>query len=412
MKKHLFCFIKVLEQQLPILSIRLLLRKKVMSKQTKRMPVRYKTVSGNSSSDFKWERSLDLIFSPGCFTVEIDHTDENIGLPLEFCSSEHYIVGTLVVTDSGTNGAIQENRVRGQILMFTARKNKETQIYVRTFADGEWGMWKSFMQMGAYNEIATTEELVASVRKLLSDFDILQNSITNHQRLLEINNNPLGLSTTFGIEEFIAVYLQDGEPHKIGIRQITKDSGCVAIYDATMGKAITVEPGVAGSNPTGVKEYWASRGVNKTVDGVEKSFYAVYYIRINWDIVKEVPWIKDVTQITEFFTLQPAVPVALSVAGSSLLNMLQSLDYDITKVKEYNSDGIAKKLSVVWRDDTPGTVTYSDYRADVLEYGTLAVTYDKNADAEKNHVKVVQVREYSEMGDVIKRTTTIKYKYA
>ena len=104
--------------------------------------------------------------------------------------------------------------------------------------------------------------------------------------------------------------------------------------------------------------------------------------------------------------------MALSVAGSSLLNMLQSLDYDIVRVTKSNDNGIAKELSVVWRDGTPGTVTYSDYRADVLEYGTLAVTYNKNEDAEKNPVKVVQVREYSEMGDVIKRTTTIKYKYA
>lgn len=370
-----------------------------MGKKVGKAVVKYKPLYADGDSAFKMERSLDTITFPGSYLVEITHNGADVGLPIEDCGDVHYIVGTLVVTDSGTNGAIQENRVRGQILMFTARKNKETKIYVRTFADGEWGMWKSFMQMGAYNEIATTEELVASVRKLLSDFDILQNSITNHQRLLEINNNPLGLSTTIGIEEFIAFYLPDNVPHEIGVRQITFDNGYFKMFDATLSKGINFTDDLAVPNPTGIREYWRK----VAHDGK----YYVYYARINWDVVKDVSWIEDNTQITELFTLQP-VPVALSVAGSNLLNMLQSLDYDITEVTEYNSDGIANKLSVMWRDGTPGTVTYSDYRADVLEYGNLTVTYDKNEDPEKNCVKVVQMREYSEMGDVIKRTTTIK----
>ena len=209
-------------------------------------------------------------------------------------------------------------------------------------------------------------------------------------------NNPLGLSTTVGVEEFISFVLGDEQAHEVGVRQVVKSSGRLAFADLTLGADLYFAEGEANSNPTGIRKYWLHTGIGG------KNY--VYYARINWDIVKEVSWIKDVTQITEFFTLQPAVPVALSVAGSSLLNMLQSLDYDITET-EYNSDGIAKKLSVEWRDGTSGTVTYSDYRADVLEYGILAVTYN-------SYVKVVQVREYSETGDVIKRTTTIKYKDA
>lgn len=197
-------FIIVLEQQLPILSIRLLLCKKVMSKQTKRMPVRYKTVSGDSSSDFKWERSLDLIFSPGCFTVEIDHTDENIGLPLGFCSSEHYIVGTLVVTDSGTNGAIQENRVMGQILMFTARENRETKLYARTFAANKWSEWRSIAFTGMYDKISTTDDLITSVEGLVSATKTMQSRLITVEETLQKTAHCYKLSAVHTLESAIA----------------------------------------------------------------------------------------------------------------------------------------------------------------------------------------------------------------
>ena len=213
-------------------------------------------------------------------------------------------------------------------------------------------------------------------------------------------NNPLGLSTTIGIEEFIAFCLPDSASHEIGVQQITFSNGFFKMFDATLNIAIGfTDGGLAVDNPTGIREYWQK----VAHDGQ----YYVYYARINWDAAVQVTF----STPNEKFIV-PSYPTAYSVAGSSLLNMLQSLDYDIAGVTKSNDNGIAKELSVVWRDGTPGTVTYSDYRADVLEYGTLAVTYDKNEDPEKNHVKVVQVREYSEMGDVVKRTTTIKYKYA
>lgn len=201
--------------------------------------------------------------------------------------------------------------------------------------------------------------------------------------------NPLSLATTIGIEEFIA-FLPDNLPHTIGVQQITFSNGRFKMYDATLSRAIGfTDGGLAVANPTGIREYW------KIVVHEGQSY--VYYARINWDIVKEVPWSATPA---ETFTVSP-YPTAHSVAGSNLLNMLQRLDYDIAEVTRYNGDGIAEVQSVTWRDGTTGTATYSDYRADVLEYTTLTVTYN-------SYVKVVQTREYNDMGDLTKKTTTIK----
>ena len=224
--------------------------------------------------------------------------------------------------------------------------------------------------------------------------------IEDLERMLVEISNPLGLSTTIGIEDFIAFYIEDGVPHEIGIKQIRKDYGRISVYDATMNLAITVNGGSEGDNPTGVKEYWVKSFVNKTVDGVEKPFYAVYYVRVNWDVVKDVAFVSDNSQITERFALKP-LPVALSVAGNSLLDMLQSMDYDVTEVTKYNADEQPEVLGVVWRDGTPATATYSDYNSDVLEYKKLTVKYN-------SYVSVVQEREFNELGDMTKRITIIK----
>ena len=142
------------------------------------MPVRYKCLDGGEGSDFYFERSLDLIFSPGAFLVEIDHTDVKVGLPTEFCGGEHYIVGTLVVTDSGNTGATQKDRITGQVLMFTDRESNDTKLYTRTFVDGEWGEWRSLAFAGMYENITTTDELLATVVELMAVAKTTQEKIS------------------------------------------------------------------------------------------------------------------------------------------------------------------------------------------------------------------------------------------
>lgn len=137
------------------------------------MAVRYKSLADGGTAAFKWENSLDKIFSPGCFQVEIDHKDGNLGLPVEFCGREHYIVGNLVVTDSGTFGPRQNGRVTGQTLMMTLRSGG-TKIFTRTYENGKWGVWRNLVEAGAFDKISTTDQLLATVNALNSSVNTLQ----------------------------------------------------------------------------------------------------------------------------------------------------------------------------------------------------------------------------------------------
>lgn len=141
------------------------------------MKIQYKSFANESDVEFKWGRSLDTMFEPGSYTIEIDNIDEDIGLPDEICSDEHYIVGNLVVTDSGTKGHRQDNRVIGQILTFTSRESKETKIYSRSFADGKWSEWTAFATTNIFDNISTTDELVSTVAGLVDATKELQAGI-------------------------------------------------------------------------------------------------------------------------------------------------------------------------------------------------------------------------------------------
>lgn len=140
-----------------------------MNNHHEQMPVRYKPLGSGQGTDFYFERSLDLIFSPGCFTVEIEHSGKDVGLPMDYCGEEHYFVGNLVVTDSGTAGHKQENRVIGQLLTISSRNGKETKVFTRTFADAAWSKWRSLALTGMYDNISTTDELLATVESLVTE---------------------------------------------------------------------------------------------------------------------------------------------------------------------------------------------------------------------------------------------------
>ena len=374
-----------------------------MSKKIKEMAVKYKSLLNESDVGCKSESSLDKIFASGCYSVEIEHADADAGLPIEDCDSGHYIVGSLVVTDCGTVGPRQRNRITGQVLMFTNCTDRATKIYTRTFADGEWSIWRSLVADGAFRNISSTSELLATVEYLNNEVGAFKESMNGSfeeyvgrlvngywQEKAAAQCNPLSLSNTAGFEDIIALVLGDGQAHELGVRLVVKSSGRVAFADLTLGINFYFDYGVADSSPTGIREYWCK----VARDGK----YYIYYARINWDIINEVAFSTDTP--AETFIVSP-YPRAHSVAGSNLLDMLQRLDYDIAEVTKYNSDGIAEVLSVIWRDGTPGTATYSDYRADVLEYTTLTVTYN-------SYVKVVQAREYNDTGDLTKKTTILK----
>ena len=163
-----------------------------MNKQKEQMPVRYKQLGSGQGTDFYFERSLDLIFSPGCFTVEIDHANNDVGLPVEYCGCEHYIVGILMVTDNDAPTLPQDNRMTGQVLVFTPRENKETKIFTRTYAEGKWNQWNSLIRSGKYNNTSTTDELFSAIDELFAE------NIRTKQVEEEIKRSVIDINSVLG----------------------------------------------------------------------------------------------------------------------------------------------------------------------------------------------------------------------
>lgn len=130
--------------------------------------LRYKPINGWSYMDFQYEHSLDLILSPGCYSVEVEHLDADLGLPIEFCGNKHYIVCTLIVTDNGTDVELG-NRLTGQVLIITPQENQETKIYLRTRVSGVWSEWRSLAVTGMFDDISSTDELLATVESLVTE---------------------------------------------------------------------------------------------------------------------------------------------------------------------------------------------------------------------------------------------------
>lgn len=165
-----------------------------MSKKATKAVVKYKPLFADSDSAFKTERSLDTMIFSGSYLVEITHNGADVGLPIEDCGEVHYIVGTLVVTDSGTNGTMQKNRVIGQILSFASRESRETLIYTRTFADDAWSEWRSLALTGMYDSIASTDELLSTVDELVNTTKNIQKTIEyeiGHSKALESQDKKL-----------------------------------------------------------------------------------------------------------------------------------------------------------------------------------------------------------------------------
>lgn len=156
------------------------------------MPVKYKLLGMGNVNDYLWERSLDLIQFPGCYAVEIEHTDSDVGLPFDFCGQKHYIVGTLIVTDNGTKGKVQKNRLTGQALVVTLQNSIETKIFIRTYVCGEWSVWRALVMAGMYDNITTTDELLATVESLVDE------NIRTKQVEEEIKRSVIDINSVLG----------------------------------------------------------------------------------------------------------------------------------------------------------------------------------------------------------------------
>ena len=162
----------------------------------KQMKIQYKSFVNENALEFKCGCSLDTMFEPGSYTVEIDNMDESVGLPDEKCSDKHYIVGNLIITDNGTKENKQKNRIIGQILTFTSRKNYQTKIYTRTYANSKWSKWSSLVATDVLDNIDTTEDIVSSIAGLVEAIDNLNTEVAADKTHTTVIENELKGITT------------------------------------------------------------------------------------------------------------------------------------------------------------------------------------------------------------------------
>ncbi len=106
----------------------------------------YRSIKDESRSTSQLTGGLDKHLTAGYYQVEINHTTAgDVGLPAGTCSREHYVTAHLLVTESGTDKALQKNRKVGQVLFLTGCAGNVTQIYTRcgTRSAGgcTWGSW-------------------------------------------------------------------------------------------------------------------------------------------------------------------------------------------------------------------------------------------------------------------------------
>lgn len=111
----------------------------------------YRSIKDESLSASQLTGGLDKHLTAGYYQVEINHTTAgDVGLPADTCSREHYVTAHLLVTESGTDKALQKNRKVGQVLFLTGCAGNVTQIYTRCgtrIAGGcSWGSWSPMVK--------------------------------------------------------------------------------------------------------------------------------------------------------------------------------------------------------------------------------------------------------------------------
>lgn len=159
--------------------------------EKKREPLLYRPVAEAESEFWREVAGLDKIIDAGCYIVQLKHDTGNDELPLPDCNQEHYIVGTLIVTESGMYGPIQSNHMIGQILTLTSCSQEVTNVYSRTFVDDKWGDWRSLAFTGMYDRISSTDELVATIEELVAETQSIKAGLSSEIDRSEIANDSM-----------------------------------------------------------------------------------------------------------------------------------------------------------------------------------------------------------------------------
>ena len=307
-----------------------------MDNKRKQTLLRYKPTNGLQEIEFRYEYSLDLMLSPGCYTIEIDHTNSDIGLPFEFCGNKHYVVGTLIVTDSGTDGPLQSNRVTGQVLVLTSCKQKETNVYSRTRVDDKWSNWRSLAVTGMFDDISSTDELVATVAGLVDE------SIRAKQVEVDVKRTAVDISslacTAYNENVTITGKSMDGEVvHSVEIPSATiEKAGVMSAEDkdtinsiVTPDKVVVEKYTLSGLFATASPKILSASSSSYKVDYLPIQKGAEYHIKAT-ALSLTNSWIQIGTT-TE-------IPAA-NVAINNIVRYMDSTDKDVDMVYKSDIDG-------------------------------------------------------------------------
>lgn len=117
----------------------------------------YRSLKDGVLSNWHLGDNLDAHLKTGYYLIRIDHESAlAVGLPLELCGEEHYIVGHLFVTESGTDDKLQKNRTIGQTLLVNSCNGLTSHILRRSGKIREgvpsWEAWTSVVENEEFNE--------------------------------------------------------------------------------------------------------------------------------------------------------------------------------------------------------------------------------------------------------------------
>ena len=171
------------------------------------MAVKCKSFSA-SENEFRWERNLDLIFSPGCYIVEIDHEHKGLGLPIDECNEEHYISGTLIVCECGTKGPKQYDRIVGQQFVYINKKERRTNVYIRSYVSNKWSDWQHLLVSGEVDDIKTSEDMIIALNNVASNVRTLMGEESGSVKDT-VNAMLKKSSVSYCVDDYVNAYIKE-----------------------------------------------------------------------------------------------------------------------------------------------------------------------------------------------------------
>ena len=118
----------------------------------------YRSLKDGTMSDWHLGDCLNNHLKTGYNIVKIDHDSAvAASLPITLCNENHYIVGHLFVSESGTDDKLQRGRTIGQVLLLNGCNASTTDIYRRlgNCSNGhcQWGAWTQITDKECLDEL-------------------------------------------------------------------------------------------------------------------------------------------------------------------------------------------------------------------------------------------------------------------